>query len=86
MKFCNKKKEYRKTWTIIDGPPFYLKEPAKQWCQQNPSNGRFYFGIPIFDYSAGNKELHRIENWPWYFENSQDALAFKIVWQNRRTR
>lgn len=86
MKYYNKNKEYRKTWTIIDGPPYYLRNKAKMWCQQNPSKGRFYFGIPDFEYNMGSKELFSISFWPWYFENSEDALAFKLVWQNRVAR
>jgi hypothetical protein len=78
MKFYNKKKEYRNTWTQVEGPAFSHRAEAKRWCQQYGSTGRFYFpelsnvrGFGGFSLKKGRK---------WYFENPQDALVFALVW------
>ena len=45
MKYYNKKKEYRNTWTTVDGPPAYKAAEVKRWCQHNGSKDRFYFTL-----------------------------------------
>lgn len=71
MKHWNKNKKYSETeWTKI-GPLLTVHRNAEQkrWCQLNGSNDRFYNGF----YTG-----------IWYFENSEDALAFSLVWKNHR--
>lgn len=80
MKFYNKNLKYRKTWIKVDGPVAYKSAEVKKWCQQNDSPGRFYFSFmdaPSFDHGE-NRPF-----WPWYFENSQDATAFKLMWSGK---
>lgn len=43
-------------------------ERAKRWCQNHSSNGKFYRG----HYST-----------TWYFQYAEDALAFKLIWDNK---
>ncbi len=64
MKFYNKKKVERSDWIKIRGPHPH-KRDAKIWCQRQNSNGRFYY-----HYASSN----------WWFENQQDAVVFKLVW------
>lgn len=78
MKFYNKKKEYRNTWTKVEGPAYFLRDAAKVWCQRYESNGRFYFGKPAYSIDV---EIPFIQiSWLWYFENKEDAVIFKLVW------
>ncbi len=88
MKFFNRKKEYRDTWTTVEGPAYYQRAELKRWCQQHPSTGRFYFGPFYFPRGAFYVEDKPdiVRPWPWYFEDPQDALAFKLVWQNSHTK
>ncbi len=80
MKYYNKKKEYRNTWTIVDGPPVYRAAEVKRWCQLNGSKDRFYFMLNTpLSFNHGERR----PRWPWYFENPQDAVAFKLVWSHR---
>jgi hypothetical protein len=68
MKHWNRQKRYRLAeWVSLDIP---LKDwhNAKLWCQQHSSPSKFY--TPQY----GNT---------WWFENSEDALAFKLVWMNK---
>lgn len=44
---------------------FGMNPTAKVWCQRNGSACRFHIKI----YSS-----------TWLFENSEDALAFKLTW------
>lgn len=41
---------------------------AKRWCQNHPSKAKFYAG----PYSN-----------TWYFEDANDALTFKLIWDRR---
>lgn len=83
MKYWNKSKKYRElSWTKVEGLSLYTEpywfapngiresklideKAAKLWCQQQPGRDRFYFG----PYTG-----------IWYFESSEDALAFKLKW------
>ncbi len=85
MKYWNKNKKAREYWTevrtvrevadtthpwfapagLMRGRTFSFSPEAKLWCQQQPGKGRFYFR-PYLDI--------------WYFEFSEDALAFKLKW------
>lgn len=77
MKFYNKKKEYRNTWITVDGPVNWRTTEVKRWCQQNGSRDRFYFNINYpRHYDHGESRPY----WPWYFENAQDATAFRLMW------
>jgi hypothetical protein len=80
MKYYNKKKEYRNKWTIVNGPPAHKAEEVKRWCQLNGSTDRFYFTLKTrISFDHGD----RVPFWPWYFENSQDATAFKLIWSGK---
>jgi len=71
MKYWNKKKNCREHWTtVIVNAPFYQ---AKLWCQRHESKGRFYSG----PYSSRDQGK-------WYFEFSDDALAFKLRYYGQR--
>lgn len=75
MKYWNKSKETReRCWTKIDGPAYYSVEEVKRWCQNYPSKSKFFFGKPRWDNAAEFKGFH----WWWFFENSEDALIFKM--------
>lgn len=65
MKFLNKKKVERRGWATSKPPAYHLMQQAKVWCQQQPSTDRFYF---------------HYTNTRWWFENSEDALAFSLKW------
>ena len=80
MKFWNKSKEYRKTWTKAEPKRIWSTMPngssaafpewqptaqMKRWCQMQSSKGRFYF-----DYPLGS----------WYFEYEKDATWFLLNW------
>lgn len=84
MKYWNKSKKYRETWTKVDGPSHWKSEEAKRWCQLNGSSNRFFFRL---DFPLAIMSISRDFYWPWYFENAQDATAFRLVWSsgNRKT-
>ena len=72
MKYWNKTKKYRELhWTLVTLEGHHW-EHIKIWCQRHPSPYRFYSGT----YTRHN----------WYFENREDALAFKLIWPNIPTR
>ena len=80
MKYYNKKKEYRNTWTIVDGPRAHKAAEVKRWCQLNGSTDRFYFTLNNYmPFDHGESRPH----WPWHFENPQDATAFKLIWSGK---
>lgn len=69
MKYLNKKKKYRLAeWYTAPPPSRVLVPQAKKWCQQNISKGHFYF---------------HYTNTKWWFEDSQDAVAFTLVWSGK---
>jgi hypothetical protein len=69
MKYWNKQKEYRRQhWVTAPSPSTANMQHAKVWCQQNSSSGKFYF---------------HFTNTRWWFEKSDDALAFSLVWSGR---
>lgn len=74
MKFYNKKRG-RKDWTEIR-MDIWRESPQniKVWCQQYPSDGKFY-------YYCGYVELS-VFGFPtiWFFEKKEDALYFKFKW------
>ena len=65
MKFLNKKKVERRGWATAKPPSHHLMQQAKVWCQQQTSPDRFYF---------------HYTNTRWWFESSEDALAFSLKW------
>ena len=65
MKYLNKKKIERTGWTTVNPPIRVLMATAKKWCQQHPSNKRFYF---------------HYTNTRWWFEDKDDALHFTLMW------
>lgn len=65
MKYCNKNKKYRLTWTTTKPPAIYKIASAKRWCQLNASPNKFYF---------------HYTNTKWWFENAEDAVAFSLIW------
>jgi hypothetical protein len=68
MKFHNKQKRYRLAeWTKISTVDIPFTK-AKRWCQQHGSTGKFF--------------TDRHDTSVWWFEVSEDALAFKLVWNN----
>jgi hypothetical protein len=77
MKYWNKQKEYRKTWTKIVGPSGV--HDWFRWCQQHESNGKFYVdaffsaGVRISDFSP-----QRVTYTDWYFEYPNDATLFLL--------
>lgn len=82
MKFYNKKKRLRDSWTTVEGPAYYRRAEVKRWCQNYPSNLRFWFGKPQWDpgnCKIGGDEIASL-TWKWYFESDQDALVFKLTW------
>ena len=68
MKYWNKQKRYRSTWTVVKiykitySPTW---DAMKLWCQLNESKSRFY-SAPYAPFI-------------WYFENANDALVFKLT-------
>jgi len=57
-----------KHWVRVNnGPDSEGKNRAHKWCNDNPSTGNFYHF-----YAAPT----------WWFENSEDALLFKLKWCN----
>lgn len=67
MKYWNKQKEHRRLhWKTAPPPHMGNLHDAKIWCQRHGSKGKFYF---------------HFTNTRWWFENSEDALAFTLVWQ-----
>lgn len=71
MKYYNKRKKYRNTWTTVDGPSAYKAAEVKRRCQLNGSKDRFYFRLntPLpFDHGERRSE------WPRYFENRRMRL------------
>lgn len=68
MKYWNKSRKYRDTWTMVvmDNHHITNWEHLKHWCQNNSSKFRFYSGAYMRNI--------------WYFENPEDALVFKLVW------
>lgn len=67
MKYWNKSKKYRDTWHTVKIDYDHRTtdwEYMKYWCQYNSSTFRFYSG----NYTRN----------VWYFENSEDALIFKL--------
>ena len=69
MKFLNKKKIERSCWVTVKSPKVTLMESAKLWCQQHPSDKRFYF---------------HYTNTRWWFEDKDDALCFSLKWSNHK--
>ena len=65
MKFLNKKKIARSGWPTTKPPAIENVRKAKEWCQQHPSIGRFYY---------------HYTNTRWWFEYSDDALCFALKW------
>jgi hypothetical protein len=73
MKYWNKTRKYRElSWVSVrieyDHHNSWWEE-MKIWCQRHPSKYRFYSGT----YTRSN----------WYFEDSEDALVFKLRWGTR---
>ena len=68
MKYWNKDKEVRRRcWTRVTKVPGKSStQEVKRWCQHQTSTGKFY-------YYYGSDS--------WWFELSDDALAFKLRWQ-----
>ena len=67
MKFYNKKSKLRETWTKVEVTGYINRPELKRWCQNQPNKSRFFFRY--FDYSS-----------PWYFEDPEDAVYFKLRW------
>ena len=67
MRYWNKGKKFKMdSWTVVEYPQYrHTFYLPKIWCQQQPGRGRFY--------AAQYTEK-------WYFEFSEDALAFKLRW------
>lgn len=65
MKYWNKDKIARSQWSTVTSPEIHKVSEAKKWCQNQDSNGRFYF---------------HYTNTRWWFEYEQDALLFSIAW------
>jgi hypothetical protein len=81
MKYWNKRKDKRKNWTSVEGPAYFRRDTVKVWCQNHPSKSRFYFGNPIWEPEQASSPFGlAVVSWPWYFENSEDALAFSLTW------
>ena len=67
MKFWNKDKDVRRRcWTQVKRPLRSSgNQKLKQWCQQQPSTGKFY-------YYYGTDS--------WWFERAEDATLFILRW------
>lgn len=67
MKYWNKNKDVRlRCWVKVLIKSRNVRDhEIKRWCQQQPSNGRFY------NYFGSNT---------WWFENPQDAMIFILKW------
>jgi hypothetical protein len=78
MRYWNKQKAARKNWTMVKVGIDWSRLPAnnwnemKLWCQRSTSRARFYSGPYTSSY--------------WYFESSEDALAFKLKWATNGSR
>lgn len=67
MKFWNKDKDTREShWTRVDvnWSLGYKAADAKRWCQQQGSDGKFYY----YYYDI------------WHFERAEDATMFMLRW------
>ena len=66
MQYANIAKKTRNTlWPAVKAPDYTAIEPAKKWCQEHPSNGKFYY---------------HYTNTRWWFEKEEDALLFALRW------
>ena len=68
MKYWNKDKDVRRRlWTKVKVPQhcMYPNSEAKRWCQQHPSEGKFYYYYGVDS---------------WWFEHEQDATLFLLRW------
>jgi hypothetical protein len=84
LKYWNKSKKYRDTWTAVEGPAYFNRAEVKRWCQLNGSSDRFYFGPYYFKKKVPGFPIMK-DPWLWYFENSEDALAFSLIWSRKVT-
>ena len=80
MKYWNKSKKYRESWTVISDIDPYTEMEAKRWCQLHESNGRFFFTEKLTYRIADDLKTVIANPRRWYFENAQDATVFKLVW------
>lgn len=65
MKYWNKKKIERSSWSkVVVSSVDYNKERFL-WCQRQPSTGRFY---------------RYYGNFSWWFEHKEDAVMFALRW------
>ena len=66
MKYWNKDKEVRRRcWTKISKPNNVSNQELKRWCQNQTSNGKFY-------YYYGTDT--------WWFQDHADAMMFILRW------
>lgn len=65
MKFYNKNKIARRSNWLKVSVATSSRTEMMLWCKRNPSPGRFY------NYYGTNN---------WWFEFTDDALAFKLKW------
>jgi len=82
MKYWNKSKKCKKSWFRVEGPSQFFSDNMKLWCQLNGSKKRFFFEGPTVSPSIfpSFPNLIRVNPQIWYFENSEDAVAFKLKW------
>jgi hypothetical protein len=82
MKYWNKGKRYKTSWHKVRGPAELKVDNIKRWCQLNGSKDRFSYDGPTVSPSIfpSYPSMIRIHPGIWYFENSEDAVAFKLVW------
>ena len=65
MKYWNKQPGVRATWTEVKTTDFFGSgEERKRWCQNQDSDGKFYF------YYQNS----------WWFERPEDATLFTLKW------
>lgn len=65
MKFYNKKKIERSSWSKVVISSMDYEKERFLWCKRQSSNGRFYRYYMSFT---------------WYFENEEDATLFALRW------
>lgn len=52
-------------WHVVPAPAEYNVKEARLWCNEHPSDGRYYC---------------HYTNTRWWFENRDDAAMFVLTW------
>jgi hypothetical protein len=65
MKYWNRNKEYRKTWSSveIEFQDFKKINKLKRWCQQDASTGRFFIQTSNGPWRIGSAPIQQSTPW-----------------------